>query len=102
MGTWVVVVRRARVLAAGFQVRPGRGGRNPPRASMASAMSASGDLKPNAMRCSSLILVLVDSMSALERTVECATSRGFGAAAGQGDASVSSVGWAGVRVRQAP
>ena len=50
------------------QARPGSAGRNPPRASMASAMSASADRNPNAIRCSSLILVLVDSINALDRS----------------------------------
>ena len=39
----------------------------PPRLSMARAMSASGDLKPNAMRVMSLILVFIDSTRPLER-----------------------------------
>ncbi len=52
-------------------VRPGSSGRRPPRASIARPMSASGDLKPKAIRCSSRILVLVDSMSAFGLTVDC-------------------------------
>ncbi len=41
-------------------------GQTPPTASMAMAMSASGDQKPNATRVSTRILVLVDSTSAFE------------------------------------
>jgi hypothetical protein len=50
---------------AGFagQARSGRAGRCPPRASMASAISASGERNPNASRVSSRILVLVDSIN---------------------------------------
>ena len=51
------------------QVRPGRAGRWPPRASMARAIRASGFLNPKAMRVRSRILVLVDSMSALDRSL---------------------------------
>src|SRR5439155_9174444 len=38
------------------QARPGRGGQSPPRLSMASAMSASGERNPNATRVSRRIL----------------------------------------------
>ena len=48
--------------AASF--RPGRSGRCPPSESIASAMSASGDLKPSAIRVRTRILMLVDSISA--------------------------------------
>jgi hypothetical protein len=41
---------------------------------MARAMSASGDLNPNATRCSSLILVFVDSIRALDRVWVSAAS----------------------------
>lgn len=47
--------------------RPGSAGRWGPRVSIARAMSASADLKPNAIRVMSLIFVFVDSMRALER-----------------------------------
>ena len=50
------------------QARPG-GGRWPPRASMASAMSALGERNPNASRVSSRILVFVDSIRALGQAV---------------------------------
>ena len=53
-------------------LRPGRAGRWPPRLSMASAISASGERNPNATRVMSRILVLTDSMRPLDRTVECA------------------------------
>ena len=46
--------------------RPGRSGQTPPTASMAMAMSASGERNPNATRVSTRILVLVDSTSACE------------------------------------
>src|SRR6266498_1903321 len=52
--------------SVGHQVRPGRGGHRPPRLSMARAISASGDLKPNATRVSRRILVLTDSTSPLD------------------------------------
>ena len=57
--------RIAHVLSAPFRalltdpwvmVRPGRAGRWPPRASMARAMSASGERNPNAMQVSRRIL----------------------------------------------
>jgi class 3 adenylate cyclase/tetratricopeptide (TPR) repeat protein len=49
------------------QARPGSGGHRPPRASMASAMSASGERNPNAIRVSSRSLVLTDSTRPLDR-----------------------------------
>jgi hypothetical protein len=49
------------------QARPGSGGHRPPRASMASPMSASGEWNPNAIRVSSRSLVLTDSTRPLDR-----------------------------------
>ena len=49
------------------QFRPGRTGRCSPRASIARAIRASGERNPNAMRVRSRILVLVDSISPLDR-----------------------------------
>src|SRR5664279_3901569 len=50
----------------GYAARPGRLGRWPPRLSMARAIRASGERKPNAIRVSSRILVLTDSIKALD------------------------------------
>src|SRR6266511_1755729 len=49
------------------QARPGNGGHRPPRLSMARAISASGERKPNATLVSRRILVLTDSTSPLDR-----------------------------------
>ena len=49
------------------QARPGSVGRSPPRASMASAMSASAEWNPNAIRVISRILVFIDSMRPLDK-----------------------------------
>jgi len=46
--------------------RPGSSGQTPPTASIAMAMSASGERKPNATRVRTRILVFVDSTSAFE------------------------------------
>ena len=53
-------------------VRPGRVGRWPPRLSMARAMRASGERKPNAIRVMRRILVLTDSMRPFDRP--CSTA----------------------------
>src|SRR5215217_4703089 len=47
--------------------RPGSGGHSPPTLSMASPMSASGDLKPKAIRVSKRMRVLTDSTRPLDR-----------------------------------
>ena len=57
------------------QARPGSAGRWPPRASMARAMSAPAEWKPNAMRVNSRILVFVDSISPLRPAVFVAGAR---------------------------
>ena len=59
--------RCSRCSAWWCQTRPGSAGRWPPRASMARAISASGERNPNAIRASSLILVLTDSISPWDR-----------------------------------
>src|SRR5207247_1825233 len=48
------------------QARPGSGGHRPPRASMASPISASGERNPKAIRVSSRSLVLTDSTRPLD------------------------------------
>jgi hypothetical protein len=52
--------------SVGHEGRLGSGGHRPPTLSMARAISASGDLKPNATRVSRRILVLTDSTSPLD------------------------------------
>ena len=52
---------------AGAGWRPGSVGRGPPRVSMTRAMTASAVRKPKSRRMISLVLVLVDSISPLDR-----------------------------------
>jgi hypothetical protein len=66
-GLRVWTPRNSTLLTDPWLGSPGRTGRWPPRLSSASPMRASGERKPKAIRVSSRILVLTDSISALDR-----------------------------------